>query len=178
MGQKYEDSDEWWHFSLYLCMDSPTAIFAIAEWRLAEADALRRANLYEGAIYLAGYGVELILKAKICQRLNIPNLFDDGFVRSAGRQVMGIDFRVGAEFRKFYLVHDIAKLLLLTGLQDRFLADREADTSGQLTKARTDIVEAKWSEELRYLAAGTKTKDESLAFLEAVNQFRAWILTV
>ena len=157
-------------------MNSSTAILVVAESRLAEANALHRAGYYEGAIYLTGYGLELILKAKICQRLDIPNLFDDGFVQSTGRQVMGMDFRVGAEFRKFYLVHDIAKLLLLTGLQGRFLADREADTSGQLTKAWTDIVEAKWSEEFRYLAAGTKTADESLAFSEAVNQIKTWIL--
>jgi HEPN domain-containing protein len=41
----------------------------LARARLADAEALHRARRYDGASYLAGYVVELALKARICRTL-------------------------------------------------------------------------------------------------------------
>lgn len=41
-----------------------------------EAKVLYRNKKFDGAFYLAGYSVELLLKAKIGENWGIPNLFD------------------------------------------------------------------------------------------------------
>lgn len=67
----------------------------LAESRLIEAKVLLDNNLYEGCNYLLGYVIELALKARICTLLcieNYPTKFND------------------------YKVHDLEKLLLLSGL--------------------------------------------------------------
>lgn len=58
-------------------MTNPEEIKKLAFQRLKEAEILYKNEMYDGAFYLAGYSVELILKAKICERLGIPNLFDE-----------------------------------------------------------------------------------------------------
>ena len=64
-------------FILYV-LTLMTNLFEIKQlaWqRLEEAKILSSNNMCDGAFYLAGYSVELMLKAKICERLGIPNLF-------------------------------------------------------------------------------------------------------
>jgi len=58
-------------------MKNPKEIFRIAESRISEANILLAAGYYDGAFYLAGYSIEMALKAKICLHLDIPNLFED-----------------------------------------------------------------------------------------------------
>jgi len=43
----------------------------LARLRLREAEALYGARLYDGCVYLAGYAVELALKARICRLLGL-----------------------------------------------------------------------------------------------------------
>ena len=57
-------------------MTSPTEIKKIADIRLEEAKILLEKDKFNGAFYLAGYSVELYLKAKICRVFGIPDLFD------------------------------------------------------------------------------------------------------
>ena len=125
-------------------MNTPKSIIAVAEARFNEAEALHQAGLHEGAMYLAGYALELLLKAKISERLDIPNLFDDNFVQSMDKQVSGLVFRFPSDFRKFFLVHDLAKLFLLTGLRNRFNADKGADRSQKMMNAWTCICDTEW----------------------------------
>lgn len=40
----------------------------LADWRLEEADYLCKGGYFDGAFYLAGYAVELYLKAKIAEK--------------------------------------------------------------------------------------------------------------
>ena len=40
--------------------------------RLKDAEVLYKGKRYDGAVYLCGYAVELILKAKICKTLRWP----------------------------------------------------------------------------------------------------------
>ncbi len=126
-------------------------------------------------MYLAGYGLELLLKAKVCETLDIPNLFDESFVTSLGKQVAGLDFVVASEFRKFFMVHDLAKLFLLTGLRTKFDTDKANDRTQSLMNAWSCICGAKWSEKFRYLARGEKTNIEARNFIYAINTFRVWI---
>jgi len=56
-------------------MDNVTEIVKLAETRLKEAKVLFDHQLYDGCIYLAGYSVELMLKAKIAQLLDLDDLF-------------------------------------------------------------------------------------------------------
>ena len=66
---------------------------------------------YSGAFYLAGYSVELYLKAKICQLFCIPNLFDE----------IGLGKNIG-EIRKAVKIHNLALLLKFSGLQPKYEA--------------------------------------------------------
>ncbi len=59
-------------------MNTPLEIKEIAWKRLEEAKVLYRNKMYDGAFYLAGYSVELMLKAKICESWGISNLFAIG----------------------------------------------------------------------------------------------------
>lgn len=43
----------------------------LSRLRLREAEALYKARFYDGCVYLAGYAVELALKARICRILHI-----------------------------------------------------------------------------------------------------------
>lgn len=58
-------------------MTNPPEIIKLAWQRLNEAEILCNNKMFDGAFYLAGYSVELMFKAKICDRLGIPNLFDE-----------------------------------------------------------------------------------------------------
>lgn len=71
----------------------------LALLRLREAEALFDAGLYDGCVYLAGYVVELALKARICKLLDVDEYPDTG------------------KLSKVYAVHDLDQLLLLAGLR-------------------------------------------------------------
>lgn len=53
-------------------MISVAELDRIAQARLDDAKALLAATRYDGAIYLCGYAVEVVLKARICRTLNWP----------------------------------------------------------------------------------------------------------
>lgn len=73
----------------------------IAETRLKEANALYKADFYDGAAYICGYVVETALKARICKNLKIKEYPDDG------------------KEKQIFSSHDFDRLLLLGGLQNR-----------------------------------------------------------
>ena len=49
-----------------------TDLRKLARTRLGDAQKLFESKRYDGAIYLAGYAIELALKARICQTLEWP----------------------------------------------------------------------------------------------------------
>ena len=51
---------------------------ALAATRLLEAKSLFNKRLYDGACYLAGYVVELALKARICKTLDLAGYPNQG----------------------------------------------------------------------------------------------------
>ena len=124
-------------------MKNPTEIKKLAQTRLEEAEILCQAGKYDGAYYLAGYSIELTLKARICEKLEIDNLFDD-----SDKQ----DENINA-VRKNFKTHDISQLLIFCGLFKKLQRDKALNRV--LMKTYGDFIAPsnknnKWSEQVRY----------------------------
>ena len=85
-------------------MNNPADIIALADAKLLEAACLLNNNFFDGAYYIGGYTIELLLKAKVCKTLGIPDffLFDTKKAR--------------AETYKPFKAHDYSQLLVLSGI--------------------------------------------------------------
>jgi len=123
---------------------------ALSRLRRREAQLLFEARLYDGAAYLAGYAVELALKARICRVLDLTEYPDTG------------------EMRRTFATHDLNQLLKLAGLE------RKLETSGSSLVEMWPSV-ARSLPERRYQAAGTTTEAEVRGILNAVDEVRRWI---
>lgn len=110
--------------------------------KLAEAKILLDAGKWNGAYYLAGYTVECGLKARIA-RLFRSNKFPE------------------KTFTEKCYIHDIKKLIGLTGLQPIWEADRNGN---QKLFAKWEIV-LLWSEGSRYQK---KTQSDAQALYDAI----------
>lgn len=116
-------------------------LIELAEAKLEDAKLLLSAGRAANAYYLAGYAVELMLKAIVSARFRTDTLPD----RAVSTQVF---------------VHDLRKLINLALLD---VKEREkADLSFQ---ARLQIVLG-WTEESRY---GEYSADEATALIDAVD---------
>lgn len=136
----------------------------IAENHLKVAELSFNAGLYENAIYVGGYCVECLLKAKICDTLEIDHLFDYGFEKK--------------EMAKSFKTHDLIILLYLSGLTKKFIA---AKASNLDLSMNWDYLCKNWSEQIRYDIVGSKTRTDAETFLNAINHplngVKQWILT-
>lgn len=114
----------------------------LAELRLAEARLLLASGLPSGAYYLAGYAIECALKAVIAAKFHANEIPDRRLVERVH-------------------VHDLSKLLSLTGLEDELEAEMNAnpDLHGRWTTIQ------KWSERARY---DIWTQESASAIMEAV----------
>jgi len=124
----------------------------LAYLRLKEADALYRAELYDGVAYLCGYCIEFALKARICKVLGVSEYPDAGRLRQA------------------YAVHDLSQLLLLAGLQPKV-----GPANAELFKNWS--IAAEWRPERRYDPPGTFTRQMAHDLLEAIRSRRNGVLT-
>jgi len=134
---------------------NPAEIKALASERLEEAKILCESGRYDGAFYLAGYSIELTLKAKICERFGIDNLFDG--VKSEKSM---------SEVKQKLKTHDISQLLIFCGLSKKLqtaIANRNTvlmETYGYLIagtqRNSTAMVDTEWSEQVRYLPVGSQ----------------------
>jgi HEPN domain-containing protein len=128
----------------------------LAEQRLAEAKALLDQGQWDGAYYLAGYAVELALKACIIKILLATDAFPD------------------KEFSKNCYTHAVEKLVVLAkldgALKTAAYADPDLLTNWALARD--------WSEEKRYHRID-KTEAEALyaAIADAVHGVLPWIKT-
>jgi len=97
----------------------------IARARLQDAEALYRADRYDGSVYLCGYAVEIGLKNKICETLRWK-----GFPSTR------------SEFQDFqsFKTHSLDVLLRLSGAEDKIKKNFLAQWS----------VVAKWDPEARW----------------------------
>ncbi|MFZ2445421.1 MAG: HEPN domain-containing protein [Syntrophobacteraceae bacterium] len=114
----------------------------IAEARLEDADTLFKSGRYDGAVYLCGYAIEMILKARICETLNW-----------SGYPSAGGEFKDYQSFR----THDLDVLLHLTGREQAIKVDYVSEWSAV----------SQWSPSARYQAIGTAAMVETGAMIAA-----------
>jgi HEPN domain len=128
----------------------------LAEQRLAEAKVLLDQGQWDGAYYLAGYAVELALKACIIKTLLATDAFPD------------------KEFSKKCYTHAVEQLVVLAKLNGvrKTATDADPDLLASWGLARD------WSEEKRYHRID-KTEAEALyaAIADAVHGVLPWIKT-
>jgi HEPN domain-containing protein len=125
-------------------------LIELAEAKLGDAKLLLNAGRADNAYYLAGYAVELMLKAIVSARFRTDTLPD----RAVSTQVF---------------VHDLRKLISLA-LLEVALKEREERDSG--FRARLQIV-LRWTEESRY---GSYGANEALALIDAVENLEHGVL--
>lgn len=144
-------------------MENSQEIRDLANRRIEEAKVLVANNYFEGAVYIAGYAIELTLKAKICDLLDIPNLFNFG------------NNDIKATYIRGYKSHDLEQLILLSGLRNKFQTAKGENV--KLFENWSVICE--WSEEKRYCKCGTESADEANKFITAIidpeNGIKSWI---
>ena len=145
-------------------MKNANEIKNVAHLRLDEAENLYELGLYEGSIYLAGYAVELLLKAKICEILDLEDLFDASFPRK--------------DLAKFFKIHNLENLIWLSGLRRQFEEDYGKNDD---FRQNWDFINENWSEQVRYDLQGSVPKHKAEKFLNAItdnqNGIKSWIST-
>ena len=114
---------------------------------------------YDSAYYLAGYAIELLLKARICKTLKIDNFYDfgnrDKFVNEDN-------------ITRPYKVHNFEQLFVLSGIYNEFI--KQLDDKDFIT----DWLQiSKWKEDMRY--ANGKRAEEVNEFINCVKKFKIWM---
>ena len=149
-------------------MVNPEEIRKLAKQRLTEAEILYQNGQYDGAYYLAGYAVELSLKAKICERLGLPHLFDE--TNSTNNSIKGM-----CEIRKTLKTHNLIVLLNLCGLKPNF--DEGKATNLQIAILNSLLINS-WDENARYKPCGhVQLQDihKIIQLLTVEKNFLTWI---
>lgn len=126
--------------------------------RLEEAKCLHNNGFYDSAIYIAGYSIELALKAVICKKLSWTH-YTPKVLR--------------ADTAKVFKAHEFLTLSVLGGVW--FKIEKETDTN-PIFKAHWAII-SKWSELKRYEAIGSNDKTKSEEFIEAIENPVDGVLT-
>ena len=127
----------------------------LATTRLKEARVLLSHGLYDGSRYLAGYVVELALKARICTLLDVETFPDSG--------------RISSVFK----THNFDDLVKLAGLEKKLNEVRTADK----TFEDNWLLVNKWSEEARYDPVGTRRIEDAEQFIDALEEPTSGVLT-
>lgn len=134
----------------------------LAESRLHEAKSLMRDGLYDGAVYLAGYSLELALKARICRLLDSDYPLEGPFIS--------------------FKTHSYNTLLRLAGLEKALKAQRLRDPDFDkywyfLVGSNGPDGTEGWSESWRYRNLGTANEANVLSFIRALEDPTSGILT-
>jgi uncharacterized protein (UPF0332 family) len=137
-------------------MNSRKEIQKIALKKLKDAEQLYKMGCYDNAFYLAGYCIELSLKARICKNMDIDNLFMTAHVKN-------------------FKTHEFDVLLMFSGLTEKF---NDAKSRNVDLHQNWSYI-CRWKEDSRYVIVGSKTQTEVLQFLDAirhpVNGYLKWI---
>ena len=150
-------------------MKTISDIIAIANSRLEEATILFENGKSDGAFYLAGYSVELMLKAKICEHYDLPGLFSED-QQDISNLPQGI-----SELRKLVRTHNLHLLLIMSGLHP--LYNKEKANNKALMNANSVLFNC-WSEDVRYKPCGHKTDkdvEKLLSLLSGKDGILQWI---
>jgi hypothetical protein len=128
-----------------------------SQHRLDDAQALFDAGRWRGSMYMAGYSLECLLKAKLMQRFRCRTL-DKLEEMLHARQLL-------RAARSVY-THELEQLLQLLGAVDRLQANR---TTYNYYKYANH-----WTPAWRYDVSLTLREDAAV-FLDAVRELRTWI---
>nr|WP_295923483.1 HEPN domain-containing protein [uncultured Dyadobacter sp.] len=135
-------------------MATASELKILAIERLEEAELLFLTKYYRGAYYLAGYAVELGLKAVACQKLNVE-IFDKR--------------KVPTHIAKSFMIHDLSNLLILSGLSRQLELKTQQDAA--FAKDWSKVVD--WSEQRRY--DFTCRQSTVKQFIISVKKVMQWI---
>jgi hypothetical protein len=128
--------------------------------RLDDAQALLDKNQYDGCCYLAGYCIELALKAVTCKLMERDDFFS----------------LAKPETARAFKIHNLKELIVLAGLWQKF---EDLETSDPLIHANWSVIlnNIKWSEQLRYEIG--LTEQQATEVVEAIahpqNGILKWI---
>jgi HEPN domain-containing protein len=125
--------------------------------RLEDAEALFAAERWRGAMYVAGYALECVLKAKLMQRFQC---------RTLERLEERLHQRRLIRKSRSVFTHEIELLFQLSGVVDR-LKDNTA------MYAHLKFVN-RWTPAWRYSVEPTR-RDDAEDFLTAVRELRSWV---
>lgn len=131
-------------------MNTPEKIRDLAWERIEEAKILCDCGKINGAYYIAGYSVELMLKAAMCCRIGAPNLFDE-----EDQKVNAID-GIG-DVRRAVKTHNLNTLLFFSGLRTEFNSFLKNQPKPQAVFS--SFLE-NWSESCRYKPIGYIAKQD------------------
>ena len=143
-------------FSAFLRMKSKADIIRLAELKVEASICLLENEHYDNAYYLAGYAIELCLKAHICKNLGLDGFFNFNYEN------------VRKDLYKPFKNHDYTELILLSGLHSEFLAQMQ----NPVFKDNWTYI-FKWSENCRY-EYGLNPM-EVIKFVNSSKEFCQWI---
>jgi hypothetical protein len=157
------------------CRLRPEQLRTVAARRFDDADALRRTGSNaraNGAIYLGGFVVECLLKAKLLDEF--PWLQNAGPERkpagNAHRQRSKEDNRLHS---LCYRPHDLDEILAkLPGIKAK-LSELEQQESNRLTQSLMSIC-AEWTIYARYCPHSAHI-DDAREFLDKIEELRIWL---
>lgn len=137
-------------------MKTQLDIEKIAACKQNDAEFLYTDGRYDGAYYLGGYTIELLLKAKVCKTLGIDNFFEESWLKKL-------------KYPQTFRNHDLEVLLILSGLYPHF--NKDSNTTPSLKQSWSAI--CGWHEDARYLTGKTKTEADFL--LTSIKEIATWI---
>ena len=137
-----------------------TELKRLTQLRLKEAQVLCDNKLYDGSCYLAGYCIELALKAAICKRMGTMDFFD----------------AIKPETARAFKIHNLEELVTLAGLRTQF--NLQINNNSQFQDNWSTIKKTiNWSEQLRYQMDKNQLEAQMmlLALTDTKNGILPWI---
>src|SRR3989344_7262330 len=134
-------------------MLSSKDLYVLAKSRYEEATILLKNGKSDGAIYLCGYAVELMLKRRVVHILDW-----DGYP----------DTKKEFEQKQSFKIHNLNMLLHLSGLEKKLQADNVLFAKWQIVGA--------WDSEIRYKSVGKVSRTEAEGIMGATRDVLNYIL--
>lgn len=116
----------------------------LSRLRLREAEALYKAHFYDGCVYLAGYAIELGLKARICRLLRVEQ------------------YPLSGDIGRAFKVHSLDQLKVLAGLSAEIDVKKNKALFDNWSKA------VEWDPEQRYDMPGKYTANAAKVILDSL----------
>ncbi len=127
----------------------------LAKTRLQEAKVLFDKGFYDGVCYLAGYVLELALKARICKILDLAEYPQSG------------------EISRAFKTHKYGDLFTFSGLERKF--NDAIGTNSSLLMNWSLLT--KWTEEFRYRPIGSSSKKDAEKVINALDNPKDGVFT-